>query len=156
VHVELVRLREQFGDKVAILYKDCPLPMHANAEKAAEAARCAGAQDKFWEFHDYLFESRKLQVPDLKEEARTLKLDGARFDQCLDSGEQAPAVKKDLDQAKRLGLSGTPSFFVNGHFMSGAIVYAKLRETVEAELATPSTSKQSVSASVNMNNTVQK
>jgi protein-disulfide isomerase len=156
VHVELVRLREQFGDKVAIIYKDFPLPMHASSQKAAEAARCAGAQGKFWEFQDSLFETHKLQLADLKEEARTLKLDGARFDQCLDSGETAPAVKKDLEQAKRLGLTGTPSFFANGHFMSGAIVYAKLRETVEAELGLPSTAKQSVAASANMNNNVQK
>jgi protein-disulfide isomerase len=157
VHVELIRLREQFGDKVAIIYKDFPLPMHGSAEKAAEAARCAGAQGKFWEFHDSLFETHKLQVADLKEEARTLKLDGARFDQCLDSGEQTAAVKKDLEQAKRLGLTGTPSFFANGHFMSGAIVYPKLRETVEQELGLPSTSKQSVAASAaTVNNTVQK
>ena len=87
--------------------------MHANAQKAAEAARCAGAQGKFWEFHDSLFETHKLQTADLKEEARNLKLDGARFDQCLDSGEQTAAVKKDLEQAKHLGLSGTPSFFAN-------------------------------------------
>jgi protein-disulfide isomerase len=152
VHVELTRLREQFGDKVAIIYKDFPLPMHASSQKAAEAARCAGAQGKFWEFHDALFETHKLQVPDLKAEARTLKLDGARFDQCLDSGETTAAVKKDLEQAKHLGLTGTPSFFANGHFMSGAIVYAKLRETVEAELGMPSTAKESVAATARMNN----
>jgi protein-disulfide isomerase len=151
VHVELHRLRDQFGDKVAIIYKDFPLPMHADSEKAAEAARCAGVQGKFWEFHDALFETKRLQVADLKEEARTLKLDGARFDQCLDSGEQTAAVKKDLEQAKRLGLSGTPSFFANGHFMSGAIAYPKLRETVESELGMPSTGKQSVAASATMN-----
>jgi protein-disulfide isomerase len=153
VHVELTRLREQFGDKVAIIYKDFPLPMHSSSQKAAEAARCAGAQGKFWEFHDSLFETHKLQVPDLKAEARTLKLDGARFDRCLDTGETTAAVKKDLEQAKHLGLTGTPSFFANGHFMSGAIVYAKLRETVEAELGMPSTSKQSVAATASMNNT---
>ncbi len=157
VHVELRRLRDQFGDKVALVYKDFPLPMHASAEKAAEAARCAGAQGKFWEFHDALFENHKLQIADLKEEARTLKLDGTRFDQCLDSGEQTSAVKKDLEQAKRLGLSGTPSFFANGHFMSGAIAYPKLRETVEEQLGLPSTGKQSVAAAAAaVNHTVQK
>jgi protein-disulfide isomerase len=156
VHVELRRLRDQFGDKVAIVYKDFPLPMHANSQKASEAARCAGAQGKFWEFHDALFETHKLQIADLKEEARTLKLDGTRFDTCLDSGEQTAAVKKDLEQAKKLGLTGTPSFFANGHFMSGAIAYPKLRETVESELGLPSSAKQSVAASAQMNNTVQK
>jgi len=142
VHAELKQLREELGDKVALVYKDFPLPMHSMAEKAADATRCADAQGKFWEFHDALFETRKLQVADLKQEARTLKLDTARFDQCLDSGEQAGTVKKDLAEGQRLGLSGTPSFFANGHFLSGAVSYAKLRETVEQELAPPATSKQ--------------
>jgi protein-disulfide isomerase len=135
VYPELSKLRKELGDKVALVYKDFPLPMHPLAEKAAEAARCADAQGKFWEFHDTLFETRKLQIADLKQEARTLKLDAERFDHCLDSGEQAEAVKKDVTEGQHLGLSGTPSFFANGHFLSGAVSYAKLRETVEQELA---------------------
>ena len=135
VNEDLARLREQFGNQVSLVYKDYPLPMHPLAARAAEAARCASMQGKFWEFHDSLFGSKKLQVSDLKEQARTLKLDMARFDQCLDSGEQAAAVKKDVVEGQRLGLTGTPSFFVNGHFMSGAIGYMKLRETVLQELA---------------------
>jgi protein-disulfide isomerase len=155
VHVELALLRAQFGDKVAVIFKDLPLPMHSSAEKAAEAARCAGAQGKFWEFHDSLFETKKLQVADLKQEARNLNLDGARFDKCLDSGEQAALVQKDLIQGKHLGLTGTPSFFANGHFLSGAIAYAKLRATVEEELAAQAAQKPSVAAST-VGNAVQK
>jgi protein-disulfide isomerase len=139
VYPELSKLRKELGDKVALVYKDFPLPMHPLAEKAAEATRCADAQGKFWEFHDALFETRKLQIPDLKQEARTLKLDATRFDHCLDSGEQAEAVKKDVTEGQHLGLSGTPSFFANGHFLSGAVSYAKLRETVERELSAPPT-----------------
>jgi protein-disulfide isomerase len=135
VSEDLARLREQFGNQVSLVYKDYPLPMHPLAARAAEAARCAGVQGKFWEFHDSLFETKKLQVSDLKQEARTLKLDTASFDKCLDSGEQAAVVKKDVVEGQRLGLTGTPSFFVNGHFMSGAIGYTKLRETVLQELA---------------------
>jgi len=135
VNEDLARLREQFGNQVSVVYKDYPLPMHPLAARAAEAARCASLQGKFWEFHDSLFESKRLQVSDLKEQARTLKLDSARFDQCLDSSEQAAAVKKDVMEGQRLGLTGTPSFFINGHFMSGAIGYMKLRETVLQELA---------------------
>jgi protein-disulfide isomerase len=147
VHVELALLRAQYGDKVSVVYKDLPLPMHASAEKAAEAARCAGVQGKFWEFHDSLFETKKLQIPDLKQEARTLNLDAARFDKCLDSGEQAALVQKDLIEGKHLGLTGTPSFFANGHFLSGAIAYAKLRETVDEELAAKASQKPAVAAS---------
>ena len=138
VHPELIKLREKMGDKVALVYKDFPLPQHALAEKAAEAARCAEAQGKFWQFHDALFENKHLQVADLKQEARTLNLDTVRFDQCLDSGEKAEEVKKDVSEGQRLGLSGTPSFFANGHFLTGAVNYAKLREIVEQELASPS------------------
>jgi protein-disulfide isomerase len=148
VNEDLARLREQFGDRVSLVYKDYPLPMHPLASRAAEAARCAGQQNKFWEFHDALFESKKLQISDLKLQARTLKLDGTRFDQCLDSGEQAAVVKKDVLEGQRLGLTGTPSFFVNGHFMSGAIGFAKLRETVLQELATRNSVKKQSAALV--------
>jgi predicted DsbA family dithiol-disulfide isomerase len=138
VHPELTKLREKMGDRVALVYKDFPLPQHPLAEKAAEAARCADAQGKFWQFHDALFENKHLQIADLKQEARTLNLDAVRFDQCLDSGEKTEAVKKDVSEGLRLGLSGTPSFFANGHFLTGAANYAKLREMVEQELASPS------------------
>lgn len=145
---DLVRLREQFGNQVSLVYKDYPLPMHPLAERAAEAARCAADQGKFWEFHDALFQSKRLQVSDLKQEARTLKLDGAKFDQCVDSRQQASGVKTDVQEGQRLGLTGTPSFFVNGHFMSGAIGYMKLRETVLQELATLNAMKKQNAALV--------
>ncbi|MGB9234610.1 MAG: thioredoxin domain-containing protein [Terriglobales bacterium] len=143
VNADLIRLLQHFGDQVSLVYKDFPLPMHPQAAKAAEGARCAAVQGKFWEFHDYLFQSKKLQVADMKAEARALKLDGDRFDQCLDSGEQFPALKKDAQDAQKLGLQGTPSFFINGHFMSGAIEYAKLRDRVLQELAGDGAKKQS-------------
>jgi len=135
VNDDLRRLREQFGDQVSLVYKDFPLPMHPLAERAAEAARCAGVQGKFWEYHDSLFDTKKLHTTELKEEARTLNLDADRFNKCLDSGEQSAVVKKDSQEAQRLGLQGTPSFFINSHFMSGSIGYVKLRETVLQELS---------------------
>ena len=142
VNEDLARLREQFPNQVSLVYKDFPLPMHPLAAKAAQAARCAGAQGKFWEYHDSLFQTKKLQMSQLKEEARALKLDTARFDQCLDGGEQTAPVKKDSQEGQRLGLQGTPSFFINGHFMSGAIGYTKLRETVMQELGPTLAKKQ--------------
>jgi protein-disulfide isomerase len=142
VNDDLGRLREQFGDQVSLVYKDYPLPMHPLAARAAEAARCAGAQGKFWEFHDSLFQTKRLQVSELKQQAVALKLDTARFDQCLDSKEQTAAVKNDTLEGQRLGLTGTPSFFVNGHFMSGAIGYMKLRESVLQELTAVTAAKK--------------
>ncbi len=137
VAADIKKLQADLGDKVAFTYKDFPLPMHARAEKAAEAARCAGKQGKFWEFHDELFRSKELDVDELKAEAGALKLDSAEFDKCLDSGEQAATVERDRKEGMRLGLSGTPSFFINGHFLSGALDYAALRQIVEQQLAAP-------------------
>jgi protein-disulfide isomerase len=143
VYLEVKALEENYSGKLAVVFKDFPLPMHPLAEKAAEAARCAGAQGKFWEYHDALFANKKLQVAELKEQARALQLDSARFDQCLDSGQQAAAIAKDAAEAKRLGLTGTPSFFANGHFLSGAISSLKLRETINQELPGVPPPKQS-------------
>jgi protein-disulfide isomerase len=147
VYTDLNALHEHFGDKLSVVFKDFPLPMHPLAEKAAEAARCAGAQGKFWEFHDALFKNKKLQLPDLKDEARVLQLDSARFDECLDSGEQADAVKGDSAEGKSLGLTGTPSFFANGHFLTGALSYFKLSQTVDQELTALSHSQPPVQSS---------
>jgi protein-disulfide isomerase len=143
VNEDLAKLKEQFGDQVSVVYKDFPLPMHPLSAKAAEAARCAGAQGKFWEFHDALFQNKRLQLSDLKKQAHTLNLDSARFDQCVESSEQAAEVRKDILEGQRLGIAGTPSFFINGHFMSGSIGYAKLRETVLQELSAATAKKQS-------------
>jgi len=132
---ELKKLEKEYGDRLAVVYKDFPLPMHHTSQKAAEAARCAGEQGKFWEYHDVLFYSKQLQVAELKADARVLKLDGDRFDKCLDDGAEAAPVKKSLEEAEKLGLTGTPSFFVNGHFFSGAADYTVLKEMVDLQLA---------------------
>jgi protein-disulfide isomerase len=134
VNPQIQQLKKEFGDKLTVAFKDFPLPMHHSAEKAAEAARCAGEQGKYWEYHDVLFYSKQLEVDDLKEHARVLKLDGDKFDTCLDSGREAAAVQKDLDEGKQLGLTGTPSFFVNGHFFSGVVDIGTLRDMVNQQL----------------------
>lgn len=131
----LQQLKKEYGDKIAIAFKDFPLPMHRRAQKAAEAARCAGEQGKYWEYHDVLFNSQLFSVTELKNHARVLKLDGDRFDHCLDNGDMAGVVKKDLEEGTSLGLTGTPSFFVNGHFFSGAVDYSTLKQMVDQQLA---------------------
>jgi protein-disulfide isomerase len=138
VAADIRKLQDEFGDKVSVVYKDFPLPMHAHSQKAAEAARCAGLQGKFWEYHDELFHSKQLDVDQLKEEALVLHLDSARFGKCLDSGEESKAVQSDREQGVKLGLSGTPSFFINGHFFSGALDYTALHQIIDRELAASS------------------
>jgi len=135
VHADIQKVLEHFGDKISFSYRDFPLPMHPQAPKAAEAARCAGAQGKFWEFHDALFTDKKLAPADLKEEARKLSLDTAVFDKCLDSGEQAASVEKDASKAQHLGVTGTPTFFINGHQFTGPAKYDVFRDAIEKELA---------------------
>jgi protein-disulfide isomerase len=130
----LDKLEAEYKGKLAFVFKDTPLPMHSHAEKAAEAAHCAGVQGKYWEYHDLLFKERQLEVPQLKEAALELKLDAQAFDQCLDSNSQAGVVRTQLNEASRLGLQGTPTFFINGRFFSGAMSYDKLREIIEQEI----------------------
>ena len=134
---DVKKLAEDFSGKVSFAFKDFPLPMHPRAEKAAEAARCASKQNKFWKFHDELFHSKELDVDQLKAQARALKLDPEQFDKCLDSGEEAAEVERDRKEGNRLGINGTPSFFINGHFMSGALDYATLRQAIEQQLILP-------------------
>jgi predicted DsbA family dithiol-disulfide isomerase len=137
---------KEYGGRLKVVFKDFPLPMQKDAEKAAEGARCAGEQGKFWEFHDLLFSSHQVDLPSLKNHAAELKLDQAKFDACLDSGAEAAAVKKDQLEGMRLGLTGTPSFFANGHFFSGAADSAMLHEIIGIEM--PASSSTGASAAV--------
>ena len=134
VQPALDKLETEYKGKVTFAYKDLPLPMHPHAQKAAEAAHCAGAQGKYWEYHDMLLATKKLEISQLKEDAGALKLDTKAFDKCLDSGEQAEAVKAQNAEAQSLQLQGTPSFFINGQFFSGGLTYEQLRGIVDEAL----------------------
>jgi len=131
----LDRLEVEYKGKLLFAYKDYPLVMHANAEKAAEASHCAEAQGKFWEYHDLLLAEKHPEATALKNYARELKLDTAAFDKCLDTGAKADVVKTNLSDAQMLSLQGTPSFFVNGRYVSGSPSYERLRSVIEEELS---------------------
>lgn len=125
-----------YPEKVRVVFRDFPLPMHTNAPKAAEAAHCADDQGKFWEMHDKLFANQKsLAVADLKEYAKALNLDMAKFINCLDSGQKAKVVTENHKAGTDLGISGTPAFFVNGILLSGAQPLQAFKELIDAELA---------------------
>jgi protein-disulfide isomerase len=130
----LTKLEKAYEGRLAFAYKDVPLPMHPHAEKAAEASHCAAEQGKYWEYHDQLYSSRQLDISALKEQARNMKLDGDAFDKCLDSGEKAPGVKASLAEGQRLGIDGTPSFFMNGRFFSGGLSFEQLSAMIDEEL----------------------
>ena len=104
------RLMKEYDGKVRLVFRHYPLDFHPFAQKAAEAGACAQDQGKFWEFHDSMFSKQsELSVPDLKQRAVDLKLDTAAFNQCLDSGRQAEAIQKDIQEGARAGVSGTPA-----------------------------------------------
>ena len=131
----LEKVLSEYKGKIAMAYKDTPLPMHAHAQKAAEAAHCAGQQGKYVEFHDLMYSTRQLEIANLKEDARKLKLDTDAFDKCLDSGAQAEIVKAQLKEGAGLGIEGTPSFYVNGRFVSGSPTVEDWHKLIDAELA---------------------
>jgi protein-disulfide isomerase len=129
------RVREVYGDQVRFVFRHFPLDFHAQAQKAGEAAACAGDQGKFWEMHDLLWQNTaKLQVADLKAHAATLGLDGAAFAQCLDSGRFDGLVEGDLAAGQGYGVSGTPAFFVNGRPLVGAQPFEAFAQVIDDEL----------------------
>lgn len=106
---------KSYGTKVRLVVRDFPLPMHANARKAAEAANAAHAQGKFFEYTALLFKRQNaLDVPSLKKYASELGLDRVRFDVALDGNKYAAEVKHDVDDGEMYGIDSTPAIFVNG------------------------------------------
>jgi protein-disulfide isomerase len=130
------RVLEAYKDKVRFVYRDLPLAIHPFAIKASEAAACAGEQGRFWEMHDRLFAANgKLSLPELKQYAAELKLDGDAFSSCLDSGKTAASWQSGKQAAERYGVSGTPAFFVNGRYFTGARAFETFAEIIDDELA---------------------
>ncbi len=131
----LRQLRDLYKDQVRLVYRDFPLSSHPQARPAAEAAHCAHEQGKFWAYHDALF----AQAPDLKTSdyvtlANRLGLNQAEFTACLAGTRPKAAVARDLADAQGLGLSGTPTFFINGRYLSGFQSLETLRQHIEREL----------------------
>ncbi len=125
-----------YGGKVRLVYRDYPLPFHARAQKASEAALCAQDQGKYWEMHEKLFANqRALEVGQLKQHAKDLGLEAGKFDKCLDSGEKAPTVDASKKAGEEAGVNGTPAFFINGRPLSGAQPFEKFKEIIDHELA---------------------
>ena len=135
VQASLNLILSTYQDQVRLVFKDFPLSSHPRAQKAAEAARCAGEQERYWDYHDVLFRNVKaLEVEQLKQYAAELQLDTERFNTCLDSGQQTAAVRRDLAQGSQLGVSGTPAFFINGRFLSGAQPFTVFQEAIDEAL----------------------
>lgn len=130
---EVMRL---YPRQVRLAFRDFPIvSLHPKAPKAAEAARCAGEHGKFWEYHDLLFESQaQATIADFKRFAEQLKLDANGFAACLESGKHAAAVASDVQEGTRLGITGTPTFFINGRLVVGALPLETFQRLIEREV----------------------
>lgn len=140
----LPQIKKEYIDtgKVKLVYRDYPLSFHAMAQKSAEAAECADDQGRYWEMHDKMFtEQSKLgqgtvqyTLNDLKKWATQLGLNSPQFNQCLDSDKYKAEVEKDFADGSAAGVTGTPSFFINGRFMVGAQPFAGFKAIIDEEL----------------------
>lgn len=129
-------LLSRYNDKVRLVHKDLPLEsLHPQARQAAEAARCAYEQGKFWEYHDKLYaNSPKASADDLKSYAKDVGLNVDSFDHCLASGKYKAVVQQDLNEGAQLGLTGTPTFFINGREISGNQPLETFEAIIDEEL----------------------
>lgn len=129
--------------KVRILFRDFPLSFHPMAQVSAESARCAGDQNKYFLMHDKMFDEQEKQgqgtvqytVADLKKWAKEIGLNEQQFNTCVDSGKNTKAVQDDFNAGAAAGVSGTPTFFINGQQLVGAQPYSAFKATIDAELA---------------------
>jgi protein-disulfide isomerase len=140
VEPTMTQVRETYGDKVRIIWKNEPLPFHPNAKPAAEAAvgvfQTAG-NDAFWKFHDTAFKNQSALSPDsyIKWATEAGVKDIAKFKADLDAHKFADKVEKDNAEGKSIGANGTPAFFINGVSLSGAQPFDKFKTIIDQELA---------------------
>ena len=126
---------KEYGDKLRFVYMDYPLPMHGRAKPASLAARCAGDQGKYWEMYQNLMSGQgDLSDDDLKKRAAALSLDPAVFGACYDSKKHESAIQTTYETGSGLGVTGTPSFFINGRMIVGAQPIEQFRSIIDEEL----------------------
>ncbi|HEU4340435.1 MAG TPA: DsbA family protein [Candidatus Binatia bacterium] len=130
-------LLSRYNGKIRVVHKDLPLDsIHPQARPAAEAARCAQEQQKFWDYHDKLYASAPhLAAADLKTYAKEVGLDLGLFERCLNAGKYKELVQNNLMQGAKLGITGTPTFFINGREVSGAQPIEAFTTIIDEELA---------------------
>lgn len=129
------KLMADYGDRVKLVYKHLPLPMHKSAFGAAQAAFCAGEQGDFWGMHGLLFEQADgLSADAFKGYASRLGLDAASFDKCVASESSRAAVTRDLEEAQAVGIRSTPSFVLNGKLITNPRSPSEFKELIDLEL----------------------
>lgn len=140
----LPQIKKEYIDtgKVRLTYRHFPLDFHAAAMPSALASECANEQGKFWEYHDKIFtEQSKISgktgdiiSQQLKTWAKQTKLNIAQFNNCLDTEKYKEAVNKDVNDGKTAGVSGTPTFYINGRQLVGAQPFVSFKAVIDEEL----------------------
>lgn len=134
-HSVVVKLRETYKGRLRWVFKDFPLRRHKEAALAAEAARCAGEQGKFWEYQDVLYGSQIAFTPErLEQFAGDLGLNNESFRECVQSGRHKASVENDIAEARRIGVDRTPSFIINGRLATGVPALEDFKRMIEEEL----------------------
>jgi len=130
----IAEVMKTYGDKIRYVHRDYPLPFHKFARRAAEAARCAGDQGKFWEAHDVLF-TTTLSDESITTTVVALGVDKTKLEACLTEGKYKSMIDEDMAAGSEVGVSGTPAFFINGRMLSGAQPLDRFKAIIDAELA---------------------
>ena len=126
---------KEYTGRVRLIFKDLPLASHALARPAHEAARCAGALGRYWPYHDKLFANQpNFERADLLRYAGDVGLPQDKFAACLDGGRFAAAVEADVEQARAIGVRGTPTFVINGRVVAGALPVEDFRTLIDEAL----------------------
>jgi len=130
--VTVAEVLAAYPNKIRYYHRDFPLEFHADARPAAEAARCANAQGKFWPYHKALFASAELSSDRLKAIADETGVDRTAFDECVASKKFSAAIDRDIADGSSAGVNGTPAFFVNGRMLSVKPISRNLLGRIEA------------------------
>lgn len=141
----LKQIYKDYPGKIRIIYRDFPIvELHPLAEKSAQAANCAGEQGKFWPYHDQLFANQeKLTTEQLSLFAANAGINTEKFNDCLKTEKYKMEVYGDLLAGASLQLGATPTFFVNGFMIKGAIPYGVWKEIIPGFLNLAETTKKS-------------
>lgn len=131
----VTEIKKAYGDKIRFEFRHFPIDGHDNALPAAVAANCAHRQGKFWEMHDKFFDNQAaLSKEDIVKTAKEIGLDMGKFQPCFDKQETLAEIQKDQQVAGEIGVNSTPTFFVNGKKMAGAMPFEQFKMVIESEL----------------------
>lgn len=139
-HPVLVRLEDEYKDRVNFVFRHFPLPQHKNALLAALAAEASGEQGKFWEYHDKLYdtqsswENKANPAETFLGFARELELDEAKFKESLDTKKFEEKINQDIADGTSLGVNSTPTFFIQNQKYNGALSYESLKNILDEAL----------------------